>query len=206
MKLLKPSATAALLALSAVSAQAQYAGTPITPVRPYLGIFLTGGGDDLATASVDSGFGSRTESIEAGGVLDLKAGIEFLLNPAFSMRGSVGYHFDSISADNGDIRFTRIPFEVMAIWHPGPPLHLGLGMRYAMGASYVATGRGAVSPTGRDSVDFEANPGIVLEGEYQFSPAVGVALRLVSESYKAKFPSTGKFDGTHVGIGLNFHF
>lgn len=201
MKHLKPCATAALLALSAVSAQAQ-SEPAMTPVRPYLGIFLTAGGDNLATVQVQNAFGDiENRRIEAGGLVDLKAGIEFLLNPAFSMRGTVGYHIDAISAENGDMRFSRFPFEVMAIWHPGPPLHLGLGMRFATGASLSGSGAAAIR-----TIDYDADPGIVLEGEYQFSPAVGVALRLVSESYKAKVPFAGKFDGTHVGIGLNFHF
>lgn len=200
---MKQAVIAVALAAGAMGAQAQ---TGATAVRPYLGIFLTGGGDTLASVAVDSGFGTETRSVEAGGLLDMKAGIEFLLNPAFSMRGSIGYHFDSINADNGDIRFSRFPLEVMAIWHPGPPLHLGVGMRFALSPTYTATGAGAVSPTGRDDVDFNADPGLVIEGEYQFSQNVGIAVRLVSERYKAQAPSTGSFDGTHVGVGLNFHF
>jgi hypothetical protein len=204
MKLLKHTLAVAVVALAAAGAQAQ---TAVTPVRPYLGIFLTGGGDNLASVAVEDAFGdTRTRRIDAGGLIDMKAGVEFLLNPAVSMRGTIGYHFDTINADNGDLRFSRIPLEVMAIWHPGPPLHLGLGMRFPLSASYTATGAGAVSASGRDEVDFDADPGLVIEGEYQFSPHVGIAMRLVTERYKAKAPSSGSFDGTHVGVGLNFHF
>lgn len=187
------------LAATAVGAQAQ---VQPAPVRPYLGFFLTGGGDTLASALVENGFGDvSTRSVKAGGLVDLKAGVEFLLNPAFSVRGTVGYHVDSVNADNGDITFSRVPFEVMAVFHPGEPLHLGVGMRIATGASLSGSGV-ASAPT----IDFDADPGLVLEGEYQFSPMVGVAVRFVSERYKAKRPYTGTADGNHVGIGLNLHF
>ena len=52
---------------------------------------------------------------------------------------------------------------------------------------------------------YDSTAGAVVEGEYLFTPHVGVKLRYVSEKFK---PSNGgqSVDGSHAGLLLSYYF
>ncbi|MFM2067724.1 MAG: hypothetical protein RLZZ584_2633 [Pseudomonadota bacterium] len=185
---------------SLVTALAGAAATPALaqsglPVRPFVGFGLTGGGDELATVRFTDG---SSESISAGGLIEFKAGVDWRVAGPFSLRGSFGYHVDDSSARNGSMRFERFPLELLACWHGSDRFRLGAGVRQATGARLRSSGR-----AGGVDGDFTADPGTVFEGEYWFTPYMSVYGRGVAETYRI---SSLRFNGNHVGVGVNFYF
>jgi opacity protein-like surface antigen len=182
----------ALVALAALGAPAQ-AQTP--SVRPFLGIGLTGGGEELASFDLSSG---RTDTVTSGGLVEFKAGVDWHLSGPYSLRASVGYHVDDSTASNGSFRFERYPVELLGFWSGGNNFRLGGGLRQATAAR--TTGSGLAS--GLDA-SFSASLGLVVEAEYFFSPRVAVSGRGVMETYRV---NRVDISGNHVGVGLNFYF
>ena len=82
-----------------------------------IGAGATFGGDELATVTFTSG---STESVDAGALLDLKIGFEyFLTGHQFSLQSTIGYHFDSVDAQNGDLSFSRMPIDIIGFVNRG---------------------------------------------------------------------------------------
>ncbi|MEY4749015.1 MAG: hypothetical protein RIQ60_1229 [Pseudomonadota bacterium] len=186
-------AVVAGLACLAASGGVAYAQAP--SARPFLGMALTGGGEELASFSLTNG---RTETVTTGGLLELKAGIDFQLAGPFSLRGSVGYHVDSSNASNGSFRFERFPFELLGFWSGSQNVRLGGGLRQASSARTSGTGLASGL-----NANFKASPGLVFEAEYFFSPGLSVSGRGVSETYRV---NGADISGNHVGVGINFYF
>jgi len=175
------------------------------PVHPLLGIALTGGGDKLSSAEFSNGY---SKDITAGGLVYVYGGVE-LHQPGspFSFQGTIGYHFDNTSADNGSQRFSRVPLEAIALYRVAPQFRLGVGARYASDAKFRSSGAGYVG-----NGDFDSQLGLVVMGEWLITPSAGLQLRYVNEQYKAHGvdssgqPVEATIDGSHVGIGFNYYF
>ncbi|MFL6657351.1 MAG: outer membrane beta-barrel protein [Massilia sp.] len=187
------------LTIASVGAFAQTA--PVAPeqsaVRFLVGGGLTFGGDTLGTATYTNG---TVFDLHAGGLVDLHAGLDFLVTPSFSLQSTIGYHVDDASARNGDLRFHRMPLELLAYYHVNPKWRLGGGARYLSSVKLSSSGAAA----GQD-VDFDNTVSAVLEGEYLLSRHWGFKVRLVSE--KLKVSGTSKtFDADHIGLMANYYF
>lgn len=167
-------------------------------MRPFLGLGLTFGGEDLATAYYTSG---NSQTVTTGGLLDLRLGLEYHLNGLpLAIQGVVAYHLDSATATNGDLRFSRVPVELIAMYDLGNQWRLGVGMRKATGAKVTASGSATSSGFG-SSTDFKSDLGFLVSAEYMVAPQVGLQARYVNESYTIQFPSSQpKVDGSHFGI------
>jgi hypothetical protein len=102
---------AATLATAALPALAQPVAAPERNF--YFALFggITGGGDKLAEVRYNNG---DREAIRAGGLGHLAAGVVWQPTATpLSVQATVGWHFDNISARNGDITFSRVPIEVL---------------------------------------------------------------------------------------------
>lgn len=183
------------------SAQAQ--NTP-GQIAPFLGLGLTFGGEDLATAYYTSG---NSQTVTTGGLVDLRVGLEYkLVGQPISIQGVVAYHVDNATATNGDLRFSRIPVELIAMYDLGNQWRLGVGMRKATGAKVTASGSATSAGFG-SSTDFKSNLGFLATAEYMATPQVGVQARYVNETYTIQFPSSQpKVDGSHFGVFGVFYF
>ena len=80
--------------------------------------------------------------VTSGGLVEFKAGIDWHLAGPYSLRGSVGYHVDSATANNGSFRFERFPFELLGFWSASNNFRLGGGMRQATSARTSGSGDG----------------------------------------------------------------
>ena len=201
-KLLRPGfALSLFLAASCVFAQA-----PQQNFHFGMQFGITGGGDTLATANFSNG---RSEDIKAGGLLHLAAGVVW--TPAdipFAGHLMFGYHVDSITADNGDLRFSRYPIEFLALYTGAGKLRLGAGLRY------VNSPKLTVSIDGQQSthVDYDNTVGAIAEIGYQFSPKMWLALRGTFEDYKARavngnnVVAGGTSSGNSVGLYFGISF
>jgi hypothetical protein len=215
------------IALGMVHASLWAQGTPATPpsqesiapqpaapessvrsVKFLLGIGITGGGDTLATATYTDG---STQSITAGGLVFLKLGADWQINPNFSAQGTLGFHRDATYAKNGDLTFERNFVEGLGFWHFLPKHRIGLGLRQTSGAKLSSSG--AAASVG--NYEFNSGLGKVLEYEWMISRTgrvgFGLTFRLVNEKYSVKSingaPASGPdINGSHAGIGFNVYF
>lgn len=187
--------------LCTANAQAQNAPGVMSP---FVGLGLTFGGEDLATAHYTSGY---DQTVTTGGMLDLRAGLEYRLSgQPIAIQGVVAYHVDSTSASNGDLRFARIPVELIALYDLGNQWRVGLGVRKANGAKVTASGNATSAGFG-SATTFKASTGYLIETEYRVAPQIGIQARYVNESYTIQFPSSQpKVDGSHFGVFGVFYF
>ncbi|MDX1453508.1 MAG: hypothetical protein R3183_13190 [Oleiphilaceae bacterium] len=163
---------------------------PVKPVQLLLGAGLTFGGDDLLKARFDNG---TSETIEAGGLIDLKIGALFNLpSQIASVQTTVGYFFDSINAENGDASFARIPLELIGFYHHNKH-RFGLGVTYHTNVEFEADLPGA-----RGDVDLDDSLGGVIEYGYQYNPQLKFSLRAVQIDYKVD--DSPRIEGDHVGL------
>jgi len=187
---------AAFFALS-IAAQAQ--SRPGSGFRPFVGLGITAGGDELA--SVDFSNGTST-SVHAGGLIDVKGGIDVLLDGPFSMQLSLGYHVDSADGSNGSYTFSRMPLELLGYVSPTDKFRLGVGVRSALDPRISSSGVLA-----GHNASFTSTLGVILEGEYFVLRSLGIKLRAVTEKYKGKGINSGlTFDGTHGGVYAVYYF
>jgi hypothetical protein len=167
-------------------------------VRGILGLGVTGGGDTLASASYTDG---TTQKIRAGGLVHVYAGAEFRVAPQVTLQATLGYHADDTrAADNGSLRFTRYPLEVLGHFQVDDAIRIGGGIRLINSAKLV--GRGVL---GNINDEFDSTVGLVIEGEYLFARQFGVKLRGVSEEYKST-RLNGTASGSHVGAYFSWYW
>jgi hypothetical protein len=198
---------AAVLALSA-SVQAQSDSNansgPGVRVRPFVGLGLTWGGDKLDSVEFEDG---HSTSIRAGGLVDVKAGVDVHFDSPFSAQISVGYHFQTIRGetrygDDGRKTFDRYPVEVLGHWDLNDQWRIGGGLRWSQNAKFSSNGALDVG-----NVEFESSTGAVIEGEYFMTPAIALKLRAVHEKFTLKGYSTApEYDGSHVGFYISYYF
>lgn len=196
---MKRTLAALAVALLASTAHAQ-AQRPGADVRPFVGFGLTYGGDKLE--SFDFSNGSST-TVRAGNLVDLRAGVDFLVGGPFSMQASIGYHFDAANGSNGDYTFSRVPFEFLGYYSVTPQVRLGGGFRQSFDAQVESNG----AVRGFDS-NFDSRLGFVLEAEWFVLPRLGIKFRGVSEKFEAKdgVYKGRDFDGSHAGVYGVFYF
>jgi len=181
----------------AMAQPVQYEPVGAKPLRFVLGAGLTFGGDKLATAYYERG---GEIDLHAGSMVALLAGLDYRVSQEFSVQGTVGYHVDNASANNGDMRFERIPFELLGYYHVNEQVRVGGGVRYVTGVKFRSSGAGDIG-----DYKFKDTTSAVAEIEYLFTPMIGVKLRYVNDEFKEKYYGD-KVKGDHVGILGNFYF
>jgi len=184
----------ALASLNSAQAQSQ---EPANPMRFFVGMGLTHGGDKLADVQYTDG---TNVSITTGDLVAFNAGIDYQVTPEFSFQGSIGYHGDNASAENGSMRFQRYPVELLAYYQVAPQWRVGGGVRYVTGAKFTSSGAAYVG-----NYSFKGNVGAIIEGEYLVGNHWGFKLRYVSEKVTEKISGT-KLDANHVGVYGNYYF
>ncbi|MFC5462725.1 outer membrane beta-barrel protein [Massilia niabensis] len=190
---------AAVSMLGTAHAQTYEVVQPIEarPLRFVFGAGFTFGGDKLATAVYDDGV---EIDIDAGAGLAMHVGVDYRVSPQFSVQGTVGYHVDSANAWNGDLRFERVPFELLGYYHVNDKVRAGGGLRFVTNAALRCSGACRFGDTG-----FDDTTSAVAELEYLYTPRVGFKLRYVNEQFKEK-DWNYKVKGDHVGLLANFYF
>jgi opacity protein-like surface antigen len=167
------------------------------PLRFVAGAGLTYGGERIVTARYTNG---DAMDIDGGGSVALLVGLDYRVNPQFSVQGTIGYHVDNAAGTNGDIRFERVPFELLGYYHVNDKVRVGGGLRYVTGTSLRTNG---VADIG--NYEFKDTTSPVAEIEYLYSPQLGFKLRYVNDKFKFRdFDDTVR--GDHVGALVNFYF
>lgn len=167
------------------------------PFKFVLGAGLTGGGATLANVTYTNG---DTDNIKAGGLVMLYGGVETRVGDLVRLQATFGYHIDDTNASNGRVRFSRYPIDVLALYPVSDKVRLGAGAQFVQNPKLK--GSGVASGVNQE---YKSTVGFILEGEYLFTPAIGLKLRGVSEKYEES--NTGvKVNGNHFGLLFNFYF
>lgn len=191
--------TLTLALLAAIStAHAQGPASPAAnPAHGFVGIGITSGGDELASATYTNG---DSVDIKAGAGVVFTAGLDYAVAPGFSVQGSVNFHVDDQTARNGDMRFQRFPVEVIGFFHPNSQWKVGGGVRYVNSAKLSGSGAAAMP-----HVHFKNTASAIFETEYLFAPNAGLKLRYVKEELELK-QGGGKVKANHAGISGVYYF
>lgn len=199
-------AAAALSAPALSHAQSRPLPDGTMVFSPMVGIAFTGGGKTLAEVQYTDG---TTEKIRSGGLTHIYLGgeLRFVGSPV-ALQGTVGYHFDTTSADNGDITFSRVPFDFVGMFNLDERFRIGAGLHVDTNVHLTGSGAGA-SPDLPQKFDNAA--GAIVKAEWMAFHEVGLELSYVNVRYKINsaggVPVTGSsIDGSHVGFGVNYHW
>lgn len=196
----KPSALAAVVAVllhnpfaqaqESADLQGEKEGT--NPLRPFLAGGLTFGGDDLIEVQFSN---SSNETLEAGGLIDLKAGLIYdMPESPWSLQGSIGYHFDSIDAENGDASINRYPLELLGFYNTEKH-RFGGGLSYHMSPEFEVDLLGM-----NGTVEFDDAVGLALEYGFKVNQNCILALRGVFIDYEVSdLPGAESISANHAG-------
>ena len=79
---------------------------------------ITTGGETLGGLEFTNG---DSESVKAGGLIYLGAGVNIPIQESFSLQLNAAYHFDTATASNADVTFDRISLEACLLYTSPSP-------------------------------------------------------------------------------------
>lgn len=179
---------------------------PESSVRPVLGGGVTVGGDTLVDVTFVNSAGQALDNsrVKAGQFLQVYGGLEYQPVSRFSLQATVGYHWHNTEGADGQFKFSRYPVELLGHYHINDNWRLGAGARLVRRPKLELHSTNA-SNAGDAVVKFDNTTGTIIEGEYVVDRKLGFKLRYVSEKYQAPALFTGKVDGSHVGLLVNWY-
>jgi len=195
----QPSMTALLGAAIAIGAASNaHAADADSPFKFMIGTGLTYGGDSMVSVPLSD---SSQDVFRAGGLVYTYGGGEYRLTDKVALQATVGYHMNYARASSdGKVRFTRIPVDLLALYAVTEKIRVGGGAQFVN--SPELKGSGAASSV---SQKYDSTVGAVMEGEYLFTPHIGVKLRYVAEKFKPR-DGGASIDGSHAGFLFNYYF
>lgn len=170
-------------------------------IRPLFKAGYDFGGDTLVTVVFTDG---STHSIKSNDGLYLGGGIS-ILNEARNIETevSLSFKFDTISADNGDVDWTRFPLDVL-VFYRMPKLRVGGGATYHINPKL--DGSGAASNV---DLKFDNALGLILQADYFVMETktltMSLGVRYTALEYKVKGGSaSADSNGLGVTFGIRF--
>ncbi|RJE76590.1 hypothetical protein BGP78_11390 [Pseudoalteromonas sp. MSK9-3] len=178
---------------------------------------ITTGGDELIDLEYENG---PSQSIKAGGLINLGAGAKYTFNNLWSLQTNLGYHFDSDNADNADISFSRWALDIIPYYQINDAFKVGVGITYHLNTEFEVEMGSMIDA----KTSFESSAGLVASVGYQFeNPNSWVELRIVSISYNADKVTLDRafgmsinetvntvdvpsIDGNHIGLTYHYVF
>lgn len=158
---------------------------------------LTTGGDNLAQTNIGS-------SLKSGGLFYFAIGSVYQFTDSnFQLQGTIGYHFDSLDAENGSADFDRFQIELIPFYKVSENFRVGLGITNVMSAEFTFLG---------DTIGFEDSVGIVAELNWRISNRNWWGIRYVDLDFTADslngFNISGlpPLDGSYIGLMFNAGF
>ena len=136
------------------------------------------GGDDIITVTSNNG---DDKTITGGGLLALNAGVLYQSDAPWAMEATLGYKFQTLSYENGDVSFSRFPLDLIASVRQG-------GFRAGAG------------PTIHLGPEFKCNVGGVCDGNVGLDTAFGAVFQLAYGLRSAGRPNVA------VELGLRYTY
>jgi hypothetical protein len=164
-------------------------------VRPVFKAGYDTGGDTIVTAVFTNG---STKSIKANEGIYIGGGASILLDSKdIEIEMTASYKYQSITAGNGDITWTRIPLEGL-VFYRAPKFRVGGGLTYHLSPKLSGSG-----VAGGLNVNVDDALGVVLQGDWLITQKISVGLRYTNLSYKANGVKANS-DGVGVTFGMRF--
>jgi hypothetical protein len=195
-----------LAALAFALAAAAPVASHAVDVRPLLKLGYDSGGDTLVSATLTSSSGgTTTESIKANEGFYIGAGASILFSTEIEAEVSLSYKFESITATNGDIDFTRMPLDALVFYRFPQQFRVGGGLTYHLNPKLSGSG-----VAGGLNVGFDDALGLVLQAEYLLpprspkTPKMTIGARFTMLDYKASGGGTAKSNGVGITFSIGF--
>lgn len=149
------------------------------------------GGDEILTVFFTDG-GEQTMRAGQGGFIAVGGQFELQNTDSFMLRASVGFKYTTTAADNANIRFTKLPINLMPYWKINNDFRLGAGLTMHQNVRFK--GDGFV-----EDIDFKGSIGPRFEFGYKW-----VAVTYTLLNYEADMG--GKVSANSVGLSLSYAF
>lgn len=153
-----------------------------------------GGGETLVTVTFTSG---ETDNIKSNRGLFIGGGVS-IVNDAKDVETEItlSYKFDSITASNGDVTFSRMPLDAL-VFYRTPTVRVGGGLTYHLNPDL--SGSGVASGL---NVNFKNSLGLIAQVDWRLSESVNLGLRYTKLDYDVEGLGTSvKSNG--IGIVLS---
>jgi len=161
------------------------------------GAFVAGydtGGDKIVTVTFTNG---ETDSLRANEGFYVGGGISVLNDSKdIELQGTLSIKYSNISANNGDVSFTRYPLDLLAFYRM-QNFRVGGGLTYVISPKVSGSG-----VAGNINATFDNAAGVVVQGDYLLG-RVAIGLRYTGLDYKVA-GTTVKSNGVGVTFGFTF--
>lgn len=149
------------------------------------------GGDEIALIPFTSG---ETQSMKAGqgGFIAVGGQFQFAAIEKLLIRTTLGIKYNTTAAENANIRFTRVPINLMGFWKITEDVRIGVGA--SAHQNVQLKGDGFIP-----DLDFESNIGPRVEIGYKWA-----ALTYTNVKYTAE--TDGNYSAGAIGLSLSYVF
>lgn len=151
---------------------------------------LTWGGDEIEVPFEDG----TSQTLSFGGLFAFGAAARTQHSDVVSSKFTANYHFDQVSASNGELTFSRLTFDALAGFKANDDVTIYGGVTYHMSPELEVSEDGSGSLSG----EYDSALGFVIEGAYNLDSNAELSLRLVNIEYEGDDLLTQS--GNHLGI------
>ncbi|HZO02392.1 MAG TPA: hypothetical protein VFB93_14440 [Burkholderiales bacterium] len=173
-------------------------GVNAADIRPILKGGLDTGGDTLVSVTF---VGGESDKIKANEGFYLGGGMAIIDEPrSMEYHLTVAYKIGMVSADNGDIDWTRVPLEALAFYRFAK-VRIGGGLTYHLNPELE--GSGVASSV---NVKFKNALGFLVQADWRITQGLALGLRYTFIEYEAKSPASGTAKGDGAGLTISYTF
>jgi len=165
-------------------------------------IGVDAGGEELQAVQFTDG---ERDGIEAGAGVHLVVGGRLAVGDSgLESDLTVGYKFDSVDADNGEIAFSRVTLDALQFLRLGGRFRVGGGLTYELSPTVDVEGPNGFGGRIDDSTEADGAFGYVVAADYLVGRSVELGLRATFIEYD--FERASSIDGDSVGGYLTYRF
>ena len=187
-------------------------------ISPFVSLGITYGGDLLDETVVGDPTLKNVKSIKAGQFMYFSAGATVPLRQAgaWEAQASLGYWFDSVQSSGHELRFRRVPMDILLVRNFDQNWRLLGGLTYHLNPQRRCTLDTCTQP----DATFENATGLMVEADWLFGGVVTrvtgadeprsnklwMGMRMTLIDYKTADSYGKKYHGNNLGLllGLNF--
>lgn len=166
---------------------------------------LTFGGDKLGGLQYEGG---GSEEVSAGGLFALGVALRTQYSENIISKFTANYHFDTVTASNADVSFSRFTVDALAGYKANENINLYAGITYHLSPEFSSEFDGSAT----NKASFDDSLGFVIEAAYVTDANNEFSLRYVPIEYDMtkvnQFTVSGAeaTDGSHIGIYFTAFF
>lgn len=195
-----------MIAILGMSAGFEVVSQPVNDGGVFRGVLMAGGtvgGEVLAEVEIDDDFffSNSDDELRAGEGIYLGGGFAYHSGSSpLSLQATVGYHFSSLDASNGDVDFSRTTLDFLAFFQFAPQHRIGLGITHHLEPEFEIDISGGIDET----IVFDDATGVILEYGWSFTDFATLGVRFVAIDYE--IGNVESLNGNHVGLMFGFEF